>query len=98
MALWPAPGFRDDCGRTSSVLQSNLPLNLEFPSSLFVGRLMAVTAKLGSTLDFTFLSFFWCTVKARMRANTEHTTRRAGDKRGKRGKEKTVGNRDMRKI
>ena len=32
-----------------------------------------------------------------MRANTEHTTRRAGDKRGWRAKNKTVGNRDIRR-
>ena len=32
-----------------------------------------------------------------MGANTQKHTRRAGDRRGGRGKEKTVGNRDMRR-
>ena len=32
-----------------------------------------------------------------MRANKHHTTRGAGDKRGGREKETTVGNRDMRR-
>ena len=32
-----------------------------------------------------------------MRANTQRMTRGAGDKRGRRGKDKTVGNRDIRR-
>ena len=39
-------------------------------------------------------SFF---VEAHIRANTEHITKGAGDKRGRRGKHKTVGNRDIRR-
>ena len=42
-------------------------------------------------------AFFVYIVEARVRANTQHTTREAGDKRGRRGKDKTVGKRDIRR-
>ena len=41
--------------------------------------------------------FFVYIVEAHMRANTQHTTMGAGDKSGGRGKDKTVGNRDMKR-
>ena len=36
-------------------------------------------------------------VEARVRANTEHIARGAGDERGGRGKHKPLGNRDMKR-
>ena len=45
------------------------------------------------TLSFFVCFLFVCTVEARMRANTQKhiVTRRAGDKRGRRGKGKNSG-------
>ena len=46
----------------------------------------------------TFHGFFLIyNVEAHIRANIKLITKGAGDKRGKRGKHKTVGNRDMRR-
>ena len=44
-----------------------------------------------------FYFLFVYIVEAHMRANIQHTTRGAGAKRGERGKDKRVGNRDMRR-
>ena len=44
---------------------------------------------------YIFILYFVSLVEARMRANTQCTTRGAGDKRGRRGNDKAVVNRDI---
>ena len=51
-----------------------------------------------STDRFFCLFVFQYFVEVGMRANTQRTTRGAGEKRGRKGKDKTVGNRDMRRY
>ena len=46
--------------------------------------------------SYLFCVFLVYIVKAHIRANTQCTARGASDKRGGRGKDKTMGNRDVR--